>query len=288
LTYIYKEFHLIATLGSEPQVITLGLDELLKQGEKISKVTVIHTDPKLSPINEALMALRQAFRNYAIYTQEKILLESFILRDGIYPLADVVTPHQIQQSFEQVYQFVLDRKQHREYIHLLVAGGRKTMSLFAFAVAQILFDENDHVWHLVSEDILVASKQFHVLQEEKVNLVEVPFIRWSYLPSTLQSFLLSKTPYDTLSQLNQRQQNQRYTKAQEFLKTLSRAETELVILLVNEALSNDLLAEKLGKSTRTIANQLSSIYSKFAMYYELPVNISPDRSQVIATLRGLV
>lgn len=280
-----KTIRMVATLGTEPQVVTLGLDELLKQGEKVSKVTVIHTDPKLSPIDKSLTLLQRVFNDYQ---KEAIDMETLLLHDGVVPLADTVSSHQIQQSFEQLYQFLLNCKRNGERLHLLVAGGRKTMSLFAFAVAQILFDENDHVWYLVSDDALIETKQFHAHQSEKVSLIEIPFIRWSFLPGFLQSFLLYPTLHDTVTHQHQKHQQMRATKAQAFLKAISRAENELLVLLVNEGLSNEALAERLGKSPRTIANQLSSIYSKFAVHYGFAPHLSPDRGQVIATLKGLI
>lgn len=44
----------IATLGAEPQVVTLTLDVLLGQGVPITQVVVIHTDASREPIHSAV------------------------------------------------------------------------------------------------------------------------------------------------------------------------------------------------------------------------------------------
>jgi len=51
---------LVATVGAEPQVITLAADLLLRQGPLLH-VIVIHTDPLAPPLPMTLSALRTAW-----------------------------------------------------------------------------------------------------------------------------------------------------------------------------------------------------------------------------------
>ncbi len=53
----------------------------------------------------------------------------------------------------------LKRKNYR--VHLSVAGGRKVMAALRMVVAQLLFDEDDSVWYLLSEGKLLAEKAMH-------------------------------------------------------------------------------------------------------------------------------
>jgi hypothetical protein len=55
----YRHLHpsnitLIATLGSEPQVVTAALDLLLRQGEKVRQVQVLHSVAPSGPIWELI------------------------------------------------------------------------------------------------------------------------------------------------------------------------------------------------------------------------------------------
>jgi len=68
-----------------------------------------------------------------------------------------------------------------------------------------------------------------------------------------------------------------------FLETvLTPAEREVAVLLVREGLSNAALADTLGKSVKTVANQLSSVYVKLGDYFELET--SPDRAMLLVLL----
>jgi len=50
-----SEAVLIATLGTEPQVVTLALDALLSQGVDIARVVVVHTCADDDPMRSSLV-----------------------------------------------------------------------------------------------------------------------------------------------------------------------------------------------------------------------------------------
>ncbi len=54
------EAALVATLGTEPQVVTLGLDALRGRGEPICEVVVVHT--AAPGVRQAWMRLERALR----------------------------------------------------------------------------------------------------------------------------------------------------------------------------------------------------------------------------------
>lgn len=133
------------------------------------------------------------------------------------------------------------------------------MTLFAMAVAQILFEPPDTVWHLVSDPALIASKALHATRPDQVALVQIPIARWGRL-----------RPDDI-------------PRAREFIETvLTPAEREVTELLIQEGLSNAALAERLGKSVKTVANQLSSVYEKLRQHYDLVS--TPDRAVLLVLL----
>ena len=142
---------LIATLGSEAQVVTLVLDFLRERGEPVERVIVVHTAPREPPIAEALARAQAEFANG--YYPPPIELHTIQIESADGPLADVDTAEGAQATFTAIYRAVRAEKLAGRRVHLSVAGGRKTMSVFGMAAAQMLFDQDDHLWHLISRQI---------------------------------------------------------------------------------------------------------------------------------------
>jgi CRISPR-associated protein Csx14 len=253
-----KSAILIATLGAEPQVVTLTLDSLLARGERIASVIVVHTAPDREPVRSSLRSLHHEFVVERPYGDE-ILFVPHLLAGASGPLADVVTPSEIDDAFRSLYVLLRQHKQAGRSIHLSIAGGRKTMALFAMAAAQVVFGLEDHVWHLVSDPALVISKRLHTDRPGDIILVPVPVAYWGRL-----------RPDDS-------------SRVHDFIKhVLTPAEREVTELLIREGLSNAALAERLGKSIKTVANQLSSVYVKLGRYFDLPE--TPDRALLLVLL----
>lgn len=111
---------LIATLGAEPQVITLALQLLEQAGEAVTHVVVLHTLANRPPLDRALPALQRYFAERAgppfLQTMEA-------------PLADVLTPAEMEAFTDALYTVVRAWVAKRGRVHLLLAGGRKSMTL---------------------------------------------------------------------------------------------------------------------------------------------------------------
>ena len=248
----------VATLGAEAQVVTLALDALLARNVKISRVVVVHTLPTTEPVQASLRRLQDEFVTQRFYGND-IMFSPHLLGGSSGPLADVVTPDEIDSAFQSCYTLLRQHKQAGHALHLCIAGGRKTMALFAMAAAQILFSPGDNVWHLVSSPVLLSSRQLHAENTDDVTLVPVPVARWGRF-----------RPDDR-------------SRARDFIHhVLTPAEREVTELLVREGLSNAVLAERLGKSAKTVANQLSSVYEKLADYFHLTEPV--DRALLLVLL----
>ncbi len=253
-----KSTILVATLGAEPQVVTLALDLLLARKERIASVIVVHTTPDHEPVRSSLQSLHREFMVARSYGNE-ILFVPHLLAGTSGPLSDVITPTDIDDAFRSFYVLLRQHKQAGRRIHLSIAGGRKTMALFAMAAAQILFGPEDYVWHLVSDPALVTSKRLHADHPQDVTLVPVPVAHWGRLRADDRS------------------------RVHDFVEhVLTPAEREVTELLIREGLSNAALAERLGKSVKTVANQLSSVYVKLGRHFDLPE--TPDRTLLLVLL----
>jgi len=127
----------LATLGAEPQVVTLALDQLLKKHIAISRVVGTHTRADREPIRSSLAALHEEFVTRQHYGS-RLLYHPHLLAGESGPLDDVATQHEIESAFQSFYTLLRQFKFAGDHIHLCIAGGRKTMAMFAMAAAQIL------------------------------------------------------------------------------------------------------------------------------------------------------
>lgn len=276
---------LVATLGSEPQVITLALDCLRARGHDIGEVVVVHTAPTQDPIRISFARLKAELPHYKSAMPPVTFRFVPIERDdGVCP-DDVATERDAGAVFRTLYRAVLHAKRGGRRVHLSVAGGRKVMSVYGMAVAQLLFDEGDCLWHVLSEGKLLAEKRMHPAADDDIVLIPVPVLCWSSISPALT---LSKT--DDPMQAFQVQQAWRDAeetqRKREFLeRVLTAAERELLTLLAREGLTNQQLACRLHRSPKTVAHQLTNIYAKFTDHF--PVTRA-DRAVLIATFAPLL
>jgi CRISPR-associated protein Csx14 len=248
----------VTTLGVEPQVVTLGLDKLLSTGVSISRVIVVHTLGTQEPIRSSLDRLHEEFHLRRRYGTQ-LLYVPHLLTGPQGPIQDVVTTEEIDAAFQNMYALLRQHKQAGRVIHLCIAGGRKTIALFSMSAAQILFGPEDRVWHIVSHPRLLQSKQLHTENLDEVTLVSVPLAQWKRVAPKNKDQV-------------------RYFIEQ----VLSPAEREVTELLVREGLSNAALAERLNKSTKTVANQLTTVYAKLRDHFQL--SETPDRALLLVLL----
>ena len=76
------------------------------------------------------------------------------------------------------------------------------MSVYGMVVAQLLFDDDDCLWHLVSSGPLLAERRLHSRPADDVRLVPIPVLRWSETPPILTDLARSDDPFEAV----QRQQ----------------------------------------------------------------------------------
>ena len=144
---------LIATLGTEPQVVTLSLVELARRGhlspdgnrQPASEVVVVHTAGQDPEIQAAIETLDEAFATnlrLRSYQYQRVLLQG---TDG--PLTDVATRVDVIVLSQTLHQLVRDYKERGYTVHLNIAGGRKPMAIYGMLAAQLWFDDNDRLWY---------------------------------------------------------------------------------------------------------------------------------------------
>ncbi|MBN1429329.1 MAG: hypothetical protein JXB07_13225 [Anaerolineae bacterium] len=245
---------LLATLGSEPQVITLTLDCLHAMGERIDRAVVLHTTSTLPGGQVSLDALIQEFGEYPRYQNSGLRFEPTPFLSNEIPIPDVTTPEQAHAVLHTLYHQVSVVKEDGSRLHLCPAGGRKAMSMYAMLVAQILFGEDDRLWMLVSTEPLRLERRFHARPGE-ASLLAVPVLPWRITLSEKQAFLRG---------------------------CLTPAEAEVLALVAGSRLTDPEIAARRGTTPKTVGHQLAAIYAKLRDHLGYREDARVDRQTLVA------
>ncbi len=274
---------LVATLGVEPQVVTLTLDALHGRGFPVVSAFVVHTSPRLPAVQDALQRLRQEKTHY----QPPVRFSFVPVRSGNRFPEDIATEGDAALLLRVLYRTVAEQKRKGARVHLSIAGGRKVMTAMGMVVAQLLLDERDHVWHLLSEGALLQSKAMHADDPSQIVLVPVPVLRWNLLPSTVQELLVWDDPYRAIERQRELQEQERWQVLNAFWAQLTSAEREVAEALVRYGGTIPELAKRLNRAPKTVANQLQSVYAKYRDGFGLPATVKA-RDRLIADLSPVI
>jgi len=250
---------LIAPLGSKPQLVTIALDLLREQNEDVQAVVVLHTTLERDVTRTSIGCLGQEFS--LAYPDVRLRPICLCDEQGV-PLEDVDSEPAAREAFRVLYREVKQIKQAGHRVHLSIAGGRKIIAVYGMAVAQLLFDEDDRVWHIFSVPSLIESRALHP-QAREAALIRVPVLRWSEISPVLTNPAQSDDPFEALRRQEELRQADALKLARQFVEQdLSPAEREVVRLVVCEGLTDAEIAERTYRSPKTVGHHLSSAYQK--------------------------
>ncbi len=269
---------LIATLGSKAQIITLTLDALGQQGDLPGEVVVVHTDRTRTETATALARLKADLP----LTYPQVKYRPLELCDEAGPLRDVTAPHEVDVAFRAIYAEVHAAKLAGRPVHMMIAGGRRTLTVFGMATAQLLFDEDDRLWHLGSTPELEAAGRLHAGAGEWARLIRIPVVLWGRLSPVFDQLGEVSDPFEAAERLRQFQLREKWDVARTFvLGSLSGAERNVAELLAREGLTDAEIAARLSISPRTVEHHLGEIYAKACAHWELGM---VNRAQLITLL----
>ncbi|BAF60112.1 hypothetical protein PTH_1931 [Pelotomaculum thermopropionicum SI] len=268
---------LVATLGVEPQVVTITLDLLLAGGWTIGETVVIYT--KTPRVQEALVIIEEEFKREA-YPGIKLRAVAVASAEGM--TGDFCTDEELQSLLRVLYTEVRHLRQAGRVVHLCVSGGRKVMGIMGMVVAQLLFGPDDYVWHLITEGWQPgAGRQLHLPPDKGVWLVPVPVLRWNEAGMLMQAVAELKDPAEVMAWQEKLSRASRVKRQREFIERwLTRAERE-VVRLACQGMDNAAIAGALYKREQTVANQLRGVYEKFREWLGYPEG-NVDRHRLIA------
>lgn len=261
----------IATLGQRPEAITVAFDRLHEQ-YRYAALAILHTEPTVSGIADALADLKAVLM--CDYADIPVSFHELTYADGT-PLLDISDQASAEAYHRAVLQQLYAYRRAGWQQHLMVAGGRKAMSIYAMLAASALFEPpHDRVWTVLSpEKMLTTSGQFHIPAglRQSVQLVDLPLRPARVAPGTAIETLLRPPP----------------DRAAAFLAKLTPAERKLTdALRDNPYASNEALAAILQKSIKTIETQFRSIYNKLVGFLEFGEALSDKRQALLDILRG--
>lgn len=261
---------LIVTLGSKPQLATLALDCLGQMREVPNALILIHAS-KARPETQAALDKIQADLPQS---HPGVRISAIELQDEGNPLTDILSPQEVQIAFRAVYSQVRAAKLDEKKVHMLIAGGRRTLTVAGMAAAQMLFDDEDRLWHLASHPALEASGELHAGKGEWARLIPIPVIAWGRLSPAFNVLQAVDDPFIAAQKLSQLRLHEQWDQARIFvLAHLSPAERAVVEMLVRDGLSQNEIAERLGVSARTVEQHLRSAYKKAELHWDLESDV---------------
>lgn len=256
---------LLATLGSEPQVVSLAVQLLDRAGFALATVAVLHTDATRAPVRAAVDRLRAFFAPPHAGPPLTLL-----------PIAipDVLTPAQLDAFGTALYQHLHRFIAQGRPVHLLLAGGRKSMTMVGMTIAQMLLGPHDHVWYLHSDEELRLSGRPGLAGEDEARLIAIPLPRQSPAPPLYARAFLAETPAHAHALLAEDHQRRiRFFWDEE----LTPAEREVAQLSAAALIPVETVAARLHKSPKTVTNQLNVVYSKMESIFGLQPQIGLKR-----------
>jgi len=265
---------LIATLGDQPQVVTVALDLLLDQeGADIGKVVVIHTASS-GVIGKSLDRLNDEFADDVLYLHKDLpcRYEPVPVKIDARTIADVITGPKAAAVLQTVYSTVRKYKQRGHTVHLSIAGGRKPMAIFGLAAAYLLFDLGDSLWHLFStQEFIDQCREEGLMHAQKpgdAQLVPIPVVPWgAFFPAL--SHLAVKTPEEVIEIIAGQAGAEARRRRRELLTRLTSAQRQ-VLRLIAQGNTPDEVAKRLFVTRSTVASHLTPVYDEFRNIWELP------------------
>ncbi len=185
-----KPTTLIATMGGQPQVVTLALDALLAQGILVSDLIILYLSPQNGRVQNALQKLAAEFTD-GRYGQRPLRYQPYPIRAGPYPLRDIYDEADADTAWEAVNRLIAQLKSERRTLHICISGGRRILGLLTMSAAMLHFGHQDVLWHMYTPDeIRQAANEgaiMHLPAGSGFRLIRVPMMPWgSYFPALRQ------------------------------------------------------------------------------------------------------
>ena len=225
----------IATLGGQPQVVTLALDALLARGEPVGELIVVHLSEQNVRYRAALAQLAAEFAADC-YRGWPCRYRPLAVTQAGQPIDDLSSEVAIGAALNTFSRLIQRLKQQDRAIHLCLSGGRRLLGMLAMSAVQLYGDHADQVWHWYSPDAVrqrtADGAELHLPGEPEVRLVRVPalplgqYFPWLRAPDGAAPLPAQGRPIDMAEQARCRTVVEQLTPSRrEVLRALARGLT---------------------------------------------------------------
>ncbi len=172
----------IATLGGQPQVVTLALDRLLAQDYPISELILVHLAASSnSRYQRAIQQIAGEFPddNY-VHTlpSQQCRFRTAPIVDEQGPIRDLDTPAAMSATQRFLYDLLYEVRRPEQTLHLCISGGRRLLGYLLLTLAPMFVRSQDRIWQLISSDAIREQTrdgaQLHVPDTADVHLIQLP------------------------------------------------------------------------------------------------------------------
>lgn len=281
---------LLASVAGQPQIVTLTLDLLLRQGVQVSDVIVLHPDPADARIQHTLRCLRREFENNCYTCDGQTIhctLQLHMLSHDKMPLPDITDTPGAYATRDAVHHLLHQLKQQQRHIHLSATGGRRVISFMAISAALLHFDDFDHIWHIYTppevRGLVNEGRQMHVPPDAGVRLIEVPFVPWgAYFPQLSSQAQSAQATQQTQTAIMDAQEKARCA---DMLQQISKAQQNVLRLLSTGLAPRD-VATHLHISRETVYSHTKVLLSVARTIWHIPEQEKIDFSYLSRRFSG--
>ena len=262
----------VATLGGQPQVVTLALDRLLSRGSHIDEVIVVHLAPYNDRYRKALECLQYEFAGDC-YAGNPCRYRPVSVRLRSQPIDDLNSEQAIDAARNTFHTLFGRLKQHDVTIHLCISGGRRLLGILALAMAQLHFDYVDRIWHLYSPDEVRkqtdCGAMMHLPDHPDILLVNVPLLPSShFIAPYLTTRTSAKSAFEQQQHLSDESERAR---CQQVVAQLSARRCD-VLRAFAQGLNPQEVATQLNITISTVDSHKTAIFQECINAWNLPLN----------------
>jgi CRISPR-associated protein Csx14 len=226
---------IIATLGGQPQIITLALDRLLPRIGGARSVELYLLNPASEPrYQQALTTVRRVFDTN---TYRGVQLRVHVLRRAGKPIDVIDGAEAADAIYDTLHVDLSAHKATGATLHLLPTGGRRLLGMLLLSAAQAVCSRADRCWHLASSDAVRRASdggaQLHLPETLDIQLVAVPLNPIGQYIAALRTAPPARDPNTQLRRVRQRSVWQQLTpRRREVLLALVRTDSPTLLVSV--------------------------------------------------------
>jgi CRISPR-associated protein Csx14 len=241
-------------MAGGPQIVTFALDDLLRRGEAIHEVIVVHLSPQAEPLTgQALVKLSAEFRDDT-YAGHACRLQFFPIRRGQEKLDDIRDEAAAEVAWSAIYELLATFKTQGRRLLVCITGGRRMLALLAMSAAMLHFDHQDRLWHMYTPDDFLERAAdgaiMHARPQDGVRLIQVPMMPWgAYFPA-LRS-LAQATPNEVLAAQGRMMDGAERSRCQQVVDALTPRQAEVLCAFAAGGSPQD-VAEALNITLKTV------------------------------------